>query len=83
VGGSAWFDLGAWIEAARVAVATGQDEFVGQSAAMVRRLREDVATLAGGVEVARMLEELERSPRNADPERMRETLSRIILTAGR
>jgi hypothetical protein len=85
LGGSPWFDLGAWAEAARVAVAAGRLAFVQDRRPALRqlisRLRERPAEESA--EVVRRLESLERALGQADPEAVKELLNRVIVAAGR
>ncbi|MGH2349309.1 MAG: hypothetical protein ACRDFT_07595 [bacterium] len=81
--GSPWFDLGAWVEAARVALAAGQRAFLVNEAGELRRLQARLLDMPNGGEAAALLDELARSAEAGELERSRELLGRIILIAGR
>ena len=82
---SVWFDLGAWIEAARIAVTAGRLEFVRDRIAALQRLK---TSLGARPEAERgpllgMLFELDARVGKGETDAIQEQLTRIIVTAGR
>ncbi|NOT06772.1 MAG: hypothetical protein HOP28_01065 [Gemmatimonadales bacterium] len=80
---SPWFDLGAWTEAARVALAAGEDGFVRRSGREVRRLIERLVARRDGEAVAALLRELEQARANDQLAVLQNRLDRIIVAAAR
>jgi hypothetical protein len=79
-----WFDLGVWAEAARVALAAGQLEFVRDRRSAVRRFRERVLERPTDERGAMpgLLEELESALVDGPREEIQQTLARLIAAAG-
>jgi len=78
VGDSPWYELGAWSEAARVALLAGQPEFIADRRAQLANLitRLEARPAGEGVEVVRLLKGLQTNPDTS-------VLRQIIAAAGR
>ena len=79
-----WFDLGAWAEAARVALAAGRLEFVRDRRSAVTRFRERVMERPSDQRGALpgLLDELESALADGQREAIQQTLARLISAAG-
>jgi hypothetical protein len=82
---SPWFDLGVWVEAARVALSAGQEEFVRENRAAVPAIIDRLSARPpdGSHEIVVLLREIERALEAGEIARIRERLHRILVLAGR
>ena len=81
---SPWFDLGLWVEAARVAMSAGQDAFVRENRRAVPGVIERLMArpAAESHEIVALLREIDAALGDGENDRVRERLSRIMVVAG-
>jgi hypothetical protein len=82
---AAWFDLGAWVEAARLAMLAGQLDFVRDRLAGLQRLKTSLGARPESERgiLLRRLFALEAGLRKRDADSIREQLALLIASGGR